>query len=247
MLRLISTFVVLAAALGSSQAAPTGAPLPGQYVRGDDSGTLTIRRDEQNKLVFEIDSIGGHCHECKVTGVIRGTIGYADRLIGDEDDSKCEISFSSNPSSVVVKPIAEDECREYCGFRAYFDGTYRRPSATCSRSGRQALRDRFLLLYRAHRYPLATSTLQTLIGECREFMGSIELDQVRNDLALSQYHNGDFSRCLETLDATSAGEERDEEELMSVLQPCDADNYIDVAKATWFNRALCKKAMSKLR
>lgn len=246
MLRVIPPFVVLVAAAAYACAAPQSGPLPGTYVRDNDTGTLVVRKDEQNKLVFEIESIGGNCHECAVSGVIRGATGHAGGGAGDGSDSKCDISFSSSPSSVAVTPI-DDECRDYCGARAGFEGTYRRTPATCTRSGRQTQRDRFLLLYRAHRYPLATSTLQTLIHQCREFMGSIEIDQVLNDLALSQYQNGDFSRCLETLDATSAGVVEDEEVLKAAMTPCDFENYIDVAKSTWFNRALCKKAMSRVR
>ena len=78
------------------------------------------------------------------------------------------------------------------------------------------------------------------------------MDQVRNDLALAQFHNGDFSQCLQTLNATLAADVKDEDELKSAkgntyLPPCDFANYIGVAKSTWFNKALCTKAMSKER
>lgn len=78
-------------------------------------------------------------------------------------------------------------------------------------------------------------------------MNWIEIDQIRNDLALSQYHNRESSQCLETLNATLAAEFKDEEELKAggprvYLPPCDFDNYICEAKATRFNKALCTKA-----
>ncbi len=251
MLRLILTFFFIIAAVAPAEAAPPG-PRPGQYVRDRDSGTLTIRTDEQKRLVFEIESVGGNCHSCDVSGVIRGATGHGDSWAADGGDSKCEISFSSGRGGVVVRPITQEECRAYCGARAGFDGTYRVPPATCTSEGRQALRDHFLLLYRTRRYPQAASTLQTLIAQCGEFMGWIEMDQVRNDLALSQYHNGKFPECVETLNATLAADVKDEEELKAgnggvYLPPCDFDNYIDVAKSTWFNKALCTKAISRGR
>ncbi len=83
-------------------------------------------------------------------------------------------------------------------------------------------------------------------------MGWIEIDQVRNDLALAQYHNGEFQQCLATLNTTLAAKVKNEEELKAgnggvYLPPCDLDNYIGVAKATWFNKTLCTKAMSRRR
>lgn len=224
----------------------------GQYVRDRDSGTLTIRSDEQNKRTFEIESIGGNCHSCSVSGVIRGSIGHADSWAADGSASKCIISFSADRSKVVVKPTTGEECRAYCGARAGFEGSYVLPPAACTSADRQAQRDSSLALYRSRRYSQAASTLQTLITRCGEFMNWIEIDQVRNDLALSQYHNSEISQCLETLNATQATKFKDEEELKAggphvYLPPCDFDNYVGVAKATWFNKALCTKAMTKRR
>lgn len=251
MLRYILSFAFMFAAIASAEAAPPEIP-PGQYVRDGDSGTLTIRRDEQNKQIFEIESIGGNCHICGVSGEIRGATGHADSWAGDGSDSKCDVSFSAGRSAVDVNPITQEECRAYCGARAGFDGTYRVPSATCTSAGRRAQRDQSLRLYRSHRFSQAASKLQALMAQCRPFMNWIEMDQVRNDLALAQYHNGDFSQCLQTLNGTLAADVKDEDELKSgngntYLPPCDFDNYIGVAKSTWFNKALCTKAMSRGR
>jgi hypothetical protein len=251
MLRSVLSVALMVAAIASVQAAPSEIR-PGQYVRDGDSGTLTIRRDEQNKLIFQIDTIGGNCHTCGVTGVIQGAIGHGDSWTSDGRDSMCNISFSAGRSAVVVSAITGEECRAYCGARAGFDGTYRIPPASCTVEGRKALRDRFQLLYRAHSFSQAASTLQTLMTKCGDFMHWIEIDQVRNDLALSQYHKGEFSQCLQTLNATLAAGVKDEEELKSgegnvYLPPCDFDNYLNVAKSTWFNKALCTKAASRGR
>lgn len=83
-------------------------------------------------------------------------------------------------------------------------------------------------------------------------MSRIEIDQVRNDIALAQYHKGEFSQCLQTLNATLVADVKDEEELKNgnggvYLPPCDFDNYVEVAKSIWFNKALCSKAISRGR
>jgi hypothetical protein len=251
MVRKISLVLMVVSVASTAQSLPPEIR-PGEYVRHRDSGTLIVRPGEKSKLTFEIESVGGNCHSCSVSGSIRGAVGHADSWTADGSGSKCEISFSSDRSAVVVRPISQEECRVYCGARAGFDGTYRIPPASCKTAGRQARRDRFLALYRSHRYLEAGQALQRLLAQCKEFMGWIEIDQVRSDLALSQYRYGEFSQCLATLGTTLAADVKDVEELRGekggvYLAPCDFDNYGPVAKSILFNRALCTKAMAKGR
>lgn len=249
MLRYILVLVHIVVAISSAQAASLNMR-PGEYVRERDSGTLTIRRNDQNRLTFEIEAMGGNCHSCSVSGELRGSIGHADSWAADGSDSKCFISFSARRGTVVVTPTTQEECRFYCGARAGFEGSYSIPPSACTSAGRQALRERSLALYRSRHYSQAVSTLQGLIAQCAEYMNWIEIDQVRNDLALSQYRNGEHVQCLATLNSTLAAKFANEEELKAggsnvYLPPCDFDNYVIVAKATWFNRALCTKAKSR--
>jgi len=250
MLRYLLIFALVIAAAAASAAEKTEIR-PGQYVLDGDRGTLSIRKGgAQNKLTFEIGSVGQNCHSCSVSGVISGATGHGDSWAGDGSDSKCDISFSANGTDVMVRPMTQDACRAYCGMRAGFDGTYRIPPVACASAGRKKLRDRFLGLYSARQFVQAGETLQTLIAQCKSFMGWIEIDQVRNDLALAQYRSGESQLCLKTLSDTLAARVRDEQELKSGsggvnLPPCDFESYIGVAKATWFNKALCTKASSK--
>jgi len=248
MLRLSFALVFLGFAISLAHAEPAEFK-PGKYVRDGGSGWLIIQKNKKNEFRFEIESIGANCHMCDVSGVIRKGVGYADRWDEDEEEPQCLISFSGKASSIVVEvgEPSQKACHAYCGFRAGFTGTYTIPPAACTRANRQAERDRFLALYRSRQYAEAASTLDTLIQQCKKFMNWIEIDQVRSDLALSQYHNHEAAQCLATLDDTLAAGAKDEEELKSGegsvvhLPPCDFDNYIDVAKAIWFNQALCRK------
>lgn len=218
--------------------------VPGAYILDGDSGTLTLRKEAQNKLSFDISSIGANCHTCSLSGQISGLIGNTN----EDGASRCEVSFSASGSHVVVKPITEDTCREYCGMRAGFDGTYRKPPKACTGEGRKKQHNQFMRLYRAHQYSQAEDALQRLVSQCKQFMHWIEIDQMRNDLALTQYHRGDSLRCLATLKETLAAQVKSEDELKSgagdvYLPPCDFDNYLSVAKSTWFNKAMCSKAV----
>lgn len=222
---------------------------PGKYILDRGSGELSIRSDTQGKITFQIVSIGANCHMCDVSGVILGNIGYADSLTEDDNESKCVISFVANRSKVVVHPLKHDECRVFCGARAGFDGIYSIPPKECTESGKQKIHNQFLSLYRSHHYIQAATILQNQLKQCSTFMNWIEIDMVRNDLALAHYHDGEFQQCLTTLNETLAAKVKNEDELKEgidafYLPPCDFDNYIHVAKSTWFNKALCTKAIS---
>lgn len=217
-------------------------PKPGTYIRDHNMGTLDIRRDASNKLLFEIHAIGGNGHICTPAGTIEGAVG---RTAEEDPEFRCEIAFDSKGTEIVVNPITDDACRQECGARGWFDGIYRAPPANCTVSARQAQEDTFLVLYRARQYTKAGKVLDDMVARCEIFMSSMEFDKLNNDLALSQYHNGQYAQCLATINKTTAGEVRDEQELKASLTPFDFDNHIDIAKATWFNRGLCVKALEK--
>ncbi len=244
--------VILAATLivNAAFAGPANTDLrPGKYILTDDSGTLVIRKGEGKKLTFAIDTVGGNCHLCGVTGVISGAKGRADAWSEDGSEPACDIAFSAKGTSIQVEALTDAACRNHCGARASFDGTYSMPPTACTAAARQKQRDTSLGLHKARRYSAAAQALEGLINQCGGFMNWIEIDQVRNDLALAQYRNGEFAQCLSTLSETRVGHVKDEEELASgngpvFLPPCDFDNYIAVARATWFNKSLCSKAQS---
>jgi hypothetical protein len=222
---------------------------PGKYILDRGMGVLLIKSDGKAGLTFEISTVAGNCHTCDLSGVISGTIGYMDSWAEDGNKSKCEISFTVDHSNILVKSLKLDECRAFCGARAGFDGIYRIPPKNCTDEGRTKKHNKFLSLYRSHHYAQAAKILQNQLQQCSDFMNWIEKDEIRNDLALAQYHNGEFHQCLSTLNETLVANVKNEEELKEgkdgfYLPPCDYDNYIHVAKSTWFNKALCNKAIA---
>lgn len=221
---------------------------PGRYIFDRGMGVLLIKSDGKAGLTFEISTVAGNCHTCDLSGAISGTIGYMDSWAEDGNKSKCEILFTVDHSNILVKSLKFDECRAFCGARAGFDGLYRKPPAKCTDQGRKQQQEQFLRLYKSHHYAQAEKILQNQLKQCPNFINWIEKDEVRNDLALAQYHNGEYQQCLDTLNTTLVANVNDEDELKEgkdgfYLPPCDFDNYIHVAKSTWFNKALCSKAL----
>ena len=233
---LVFASMFLACAAGAAE----GPLSAGDYIRSRDSGTLTIRWDDRRGLRFDIEAVGSNCHTCTLSGTLRDGSGRT-----DPDDSvahapACVVGFKSTGSGIEVQPTTEEACRYYCGARGYFDGVYKPRPEVCEPRQIDAGRAQFLALYRSRKYPEAANALGRLMTRCEHFIDWITIDRMRNDIALAQLHSGDPAQCLKTLESTAAAQLKGEEDLRSGGS-CDAEMYLEVAKATWFNQALCRK------
>ena len=213
---------------------------PGEYVLTGDWGRLKVEQ-RNGKKIFSIDSMGGNCHTCGLSGRLVGTT--AETVVDDPSngDMVCRIRVKPSPDGrqITVEPLTEEACRQFCGMRAGFDGVYRKPQGRCTKAGQRNARDTFARNYRAKRFNEAVAVLRPVLEQCNDFLDWIEVDRVRNDLALAYLHAGNSEQCAETLRNTRAFEYADEEALRGGLPPCDFDNYIPTAKATWHNMRLC--------
>ncbi len=140
--------------------------------------------------MFEIESVGANCHYMLVSGTIDAGVGRADSWADDGSDSKCRVLFKKQGAEIQVSTSTAEECRAYCGARASFEGSYRSVRAPCSRSDRQKIRNAFLKLYRSRDFASAAAVLEPMLSQCSEFLDMVESDQIRNDLALAQFHGG---------------------------------------------------------
>jgi hypothetical protein len=112
---------------------------PGEYMLSGDRGWLKVKQQDGKKL-FSLDSIGGNCHSCGLSGRLVGTTAETvDEL--SSQGMVCRIRMSPSPGGrqVTVEPLTEGACRMYCGMRAGFDGTYRKPQKLCTRAGKGML------------------------------------------------------------------------------------------------------------
>ncbi len=125
------------------------------------------------------------------------------------------------------------------------DGDYKMPPKGCGAKEQKETREKFLDLYRSRRYGPAAALLAPLLAQCGDFMDWITMDRVRNDLALAELRAGDAAACLKTLEQAIDLAVQGRRCAPGRPSPCDFDNYVDVTKITWFNRALCDKPRRK--
>lgn len=231
--------LLLSALLLLAAGAQAAGPAPGAYESHGGWGTLTVHPDGR----FGIEALGANAHSCSVEGKLHGESGISQP---DPPEEPCRLRLAARGDAVKVEILGgEATCSLFCGARASFDGTYYRPAAGCRPARRQARRDAFLRQYRARQYAAAEATLEALLKDCGDFLFWIELDEVRNDLAIAQHHLGRDADCVATLRPTRAFEAGDARKLREMLPPVDFDSYLPVAQAAWNNLRHCGSPASR--
>lgn len=235
---------LVASMVGGVQAeVPAPTLSTGRYSAPHDGGSLTVRRDPGagGRWHFDIETVGGNCHICGLSGRIvrtrQGWVGHTEEAWAE----RCDIALQPQGRDAVrVTALTPEACQTFCGARAGFEHTYRRPPAACSDGQRRARRERALASHRQGLWTPAAQGLQALLQDCAGFMDPITLDRVRSDLALVQWRLGEPAACRATLAGTHAAGLADEAALREAMAPCDADNYLPVARAIWFNLRRCQ-------
>ena len=203
----------------------------GEYLTETGSGRLIIS-GQKNKLFFSISTVGANGHVCDLSGEIRGN-----RAVLPEDEHVepvCAIKFDKKGDVISVLP--SDSCHDlYCGMRAYFGGNYFQPNKGCSSMEQGNRYEAFKALYDKRSYALALKESQTLLNDCKKFTDWIGKDNLKNDIAITQYHLADKAGCLSTLKSIGA------DSLEANLPPMETEIAASIVKAKNINLKLCKK------
>lgn len=213
-------------------------PAPGEYIYKGGNGSLRVTRAAHNTLHFEISTVGGNGHICDLDGDIKN----ARSVVSDDEEGRCELSFTPLQNGGVSVSMSDaSACQVFCGMRAGYDGDYLRSPQGCSYAERKQRRDAFSTLYRSKHYDQAAPILEDMLARCKNVVDGVEDTEIRNDLAITQYHLGRAADCIRTLEPTLAYRIKSAAALENELAPADFETYLPLAKATWHNLKLCKK------
>jgi len=218
--------LLLGAGLASAQ---TSTPPAGEYIYEGGSGALRVKADGR----FDITTIGANAHTCALDGtIVRGKATIA--------DSGCVVSFAVNADKVAVTTNGAEQCRDNCGMRATFEGTYTRPTPACTDKAVANSRKSFKRQYDARDYATALNTLSPLLSECDKTLDWITKGWMRNDIALTQFKLNDRAACLRTLQPLAEDAARTDDGIKENYPPADADIFLPVVRATRTNLKLCR-------
>lgn len=220
-------FVGLCLCVGGVVAQQTNPPA-GEYIFERGSGQLVVQPDG----AFKLNTIGANAHLCELDGRIAE--GRA-RLEG----GACVVTFATAQQTVVVTTNGALQCRDNCGARATFEGTYTRPSPACTSKAVASARKRFKQQYDTREYSQAQATLSPVLAGCEATLDWLTAGRVRNDLALTQAKLGDKAACRRTLAPLAVDAAKSDDALKEAFPPADAEDYLPILKATRFNLKLC--------
>jgi len=204
---------------------------PGKYVTEGGWGDLSIRKDKDGRLAFEIIAVGANAHTCSLEGIIENGRAV---LEGLEGDKRCIVTFTPKGRDIEVTDN-DGECRMYCGARAGFTGLYVTPRPGCTRAAIRKSRDEFKRLYDRKSFARARDVLEPVLNNCGYVLHWADRDWIRNDLALTYYKLGDSGECLRILQPV-IDEGKD-----VVYGPSDEEIRKPIEKATRTNQNLCRK------
>jgi len=132
-------------------------------------------------------------------------------------------------------------CSVVCGARASFAGEYLKVKPGCDSSSVGESRDEFKRLYQRKAFAKAEKVLGKVLTNCEKTTDWLDRGQIRNDLAITQFHLGRGKECLATLEPLAGDAAMTDEEIRSEWPPTDADNYLPIIKATRTNLKLCRQ------
>ncbi|SEK52496.1 hypothetical protein SAMN05518845_101648 [Variovorax sp. YR750] len=224
--RILPLVLLLGAGLAAAEPAT---PPAGDYIYEGGSGSLRVKPNGH----FDITTIGANAHTCALDGTIaRGKAKL--------DDTGCVLSFALNADKVQVTTNGSDQCRDYCGMRAGFEGAYIRPAPACTDKAVAGSRKSFKRLYDAKDYATAQTTLAPVLSDCDKTLDWITKAWLRNDLALTQFKLNDRAACLKTLQPLAEDAARTDDGIKENYPPADAEIFLPVVRATRTNLKLCR-------
>lgn len=216
-------YIMVSLALPGAAHAVEATLQPGIYGTEGGWGTMTI-----SKSRFKIDTVGVNGHRCGLEGSLVGQRGQAEA---------CSVRMTPQGSTVTIS-ITNDECRQFCGARASFDGDYIRLPPTCTAVAQREVDQRFIAAYKAKDYAIAYELLSETDTACRRYTGWLLNDRRRNDLAITAYHLGRKDECRRL--SAQVADAKQLEQLKAVA-PSDYDNFLPHYEAALNNAALCKE------
>lgn len=204
--------------------------LEGTYLGAGSESEVVIERNDQGaqRFLMNILNSGHVCID------VAGSIIENQGIVDDEEDlGQCRLSFSQNNHILNVGIETYEECHQYCGMRASLEGSYRIPPQLCTLEEIAVQRDEFKQLYDQRQYKDAESRLNKLLSQCDFYLDFVLRDSIRNDLALTLYHQNQPELCIEVLSSTVALDQN------VYLPLMEQEMYEDTERAIRFNWGLC--------
>ncbi|WP_235872735.1 hypothetical protein [Pseudoxanthomonas winnipegensis] len=211
--------------------------VPGHYVTEKGWGHLDIVPSDRG-LRFALETVTGE-DICSLQGEIAGDRGTA---APERGEAPCVVRFKASVGGGIgVAPVTATQCKTFCGYNGGFEGQYLSVPDTCSDAGLNAARQQFKNLYEAKQYKQALEVLSPVFAKCLPTLTWEQEGELRNDLAITQHHNGMDRQCLATLAPYAEDAAKDDDAVMDAWPPALVDRYLGIVRSARTNLHLCQK------
>lgn len=211
-------------------------PPPGEYITEKGLGHLTIKSSKTGIAGFAIMTADANGRVCDLDGEI---INWRAELESSKQGKPCIVTFKQRGNDIDVDSGTYNECREYCGAGAGFEGLYLKPDKGCDAPAIKKTRAAFKRLYDKKAYAEARAVLKPIVDGCAKTLDWFEDGWIRNDLAITEYKLGNTSACQQILKPLADEAAMKDEDLADNYPPANADSHIHLIKATRVNLKLC--------
>lgn len=236
-------FLSLAAKVGAQpedhppKSAASDTVPPGEYTTEAGWGNLSISKTKTGTTIFELQSTTGE-DVCHIQGAVINGEGSAN---DSENGAVCKVKFTKTDKGIDVLADTPKECSGFCGANGGFKGQYLTIPEVCSADEVDKTRSNFKKLYLRKDYKTALVTLQPLLKKCTATLNFIDLGDIRNDVAITQYKFGLYSECIDTLKPYAVDAGRKDSEVTNDWPPNQAVDYLKILKSSRTNIRLCTK------
>ena len=216
---------------------------PGEYITERGWGHLQVTQNAKGALAFVLQTYSGE-DVCDLKGEIKKGKGIA----RSPNAKACSVAFKPGASALDVAAATPDACKNFCGYNGGFEGTYLKVAKGCGVDEIAQTRLTFKQQYQLKQYKAALATLSPVLDNCAATLAFDEEGDIRNDVAITQYHNGLKAQCLKTLEPYAEDARLDDDQVAVGDWPqAQADMYLDILKAARTNIGLCSKGKGKAK
>lgn len=218
-----------------SETITAGTITPGTYTTESGWGNLRISKTTAGTTAFDVQTTTGE-DVCHIQGAVANGEGSA---TDSENGDVCKIKFTKTNKGIDIVADTPKECRGFCGANGGFKGLYLTVPEGCLAAQIDKTRSDFKKLYIKKDYKVALTILQSVLQNCVNTLNFVDLGDIRNDIAITQYKNGLHNECLKTLDPYVIDTKRKDSAVINDWPPNQAEEYLKIVKASRTNIRLC--------
>jgi len=224
-----------ALAVTPKQAKPPAKPAgpviaAGNYATERGVGSVDVTRQPDGRMLFRLISSAPDAQACLMEGELKGRTVSVPTSAGNKP---CEMRVTKTASGFKLdEPGSGNVCRQFCGPRAEFAGTYFKLKPACVPAAIHKEQERARVQIENKAFVSARDRLRILARDCQRTMDPWTESRLRNDFATAQLKLGDLAGCRQTLEPLKEFAARNNANIRMSYPQAEADMLVEILTVT---------------